>query len=82
MVLPADYTSFTQDEASKEQVGVQEDKYEVRSLRANAYGYFELWRRWNYLFSYEYKGFDQVPGTADWQPATSSLPRPSRASAR
>ncbi len=67
-ILPADYTTFTQDQASKQQVGIQDDSYEVRSFRLSAFGYFELWRRWNYLLSYEYKGFDQIPGTANWQP--------------
>ena len=66
-VLPADYTMFSQDQTSRDQVGVQHDKYEIRSMRANAYGYFELWRRWTYLVSYEYKGLDHTPGTAIWQ---------------
>ena len=68
-VLPADFTSFTQNAASTEQVGVQDDKYEVRSMRLNAYGYFEFMRRWNYLFSYEYKGFDRTPSEANWAPS-------------
>jgi phosphate-selective porin len=67
-ILPADYTTFTQDRASKEQVGIQDDTYQVRSFRLSSYGYFELLRRWSYLLSYEYKGFAQIPGTANWQP--------------
>lgn len=67
-VLPADYTSFSQDQPSRDQVGVQQDKFQVRSLRVSAYGYFEFYRRWNYLVSYEYKGFDRIPDTALWQP--------------
>jgi phosphate-selective porin len=65
VLLPADYTTFDQDAASKAQVGNQRDEFEARSLRLSARGHFELFRRWNYLFSYEYKGFDQT-STADW----------------
>jgi phosphate-selective porin len=66
VALPADYTSFSQDANSKEQVGTQKDTYEVRSLRLMMRGYFELFRHWDYVLSYEYKGFDSDPGTADW----------------
>jgi phosphate-selective porin len=55
-----DYTSFEQDAASLGQVGDQDDEFEVRSFRVSARGHFELWRRWNYMASYEYKGFDQT----------------------
>jgi phosphate-selective porin OprO and OprP len=65
VVMPADYTSFAQDAASKAQVGNQQDEFEARSLRVMARGHFELFRRWNYVLSYEYKGFDQT-STADW----------------
>jgi len=65
-ILPLDYTTFTQNAASKEQVGVQDDTVEVRSFRLSAYGFFEIWRRWNYLVSYEYKGFDRDPGEPNW----------------
>jgi len=63
--MPADYTTFDQDDASRAQVGNQQDEFEARSLRVMARGHFELWRRWNYVASYEYKGFDQT-STADW----------------
>jgi phosphate-selective porin len=66
-ILPADYTWFSQNAASVAQVGVQQDQYQVRSLRGSAYGYFELWRHWNYLVSYEYDGFGRDPGTDIWQ---------------
>jgi phosphate-selective porin len=65
VLLPADYTTFDQDAASKAQVGNQHDEFEARSLRLMARGHFELFRKWNYVVSYEYKGFDQT-STADW----------------
>jgi len=65
VVMPADYTTFDQDAASKSQVGNQQDEFEVRSLRLMARGYFELFRKWNYVVSYEYKGFDQT-SVDDW----------------
>jgi phosphate-selective porin OprO/OprP len=58
--LPADYTFFDQDAESITQVGEQEDQYEVRSLRFMARGHFEFLRKWNYMVSYEYKGFDKT----------------------
>lgn len=64
-ILPADYTSFTQDPTSVHQVGLQDDKHEVRSARLTARGYVDLGRQWDYVFSYEYKGFDQT-STANW----------------
>jgi len=65
VVMPMDYTSFDQDANSKQQVGNQEDELEARSLRLSARGHFELFRNWNYMISYEYKGFDQT-STDDW----------------
>jgi phosphate-selective porin len=65
VIMPADYTTFDQDEASKAQLGNQRDEFEARSLRLMARGHFELFRKWNYVASYEYKGFDQT-STADW----------------
>jgi phosphate-selective porin OprO and OprP len=65
VVMPMDYTSFDQDERSKDQVGNQRDELEARSLRLSARGHFELFRTWNYLLSYEYKGFDQTSAD-DW----------------
>jgi phosphate-selective porin len=65
VIMPADYTTFDQDAASKAQVGNQRDEFEARSLRLMARGHFELFRKWNYVASYEYKGFDQT-STADW----------------
>jgi len=65
VLLPADYTTFDQDADSKAQVGNQRDEFEARSLRLMARGHFEFFRKWNYVLSYEYKGFDQT-STADW----------------
>ena len=65
VVMPMDYTSFEQDARSKVQVGNQQDELEVRSLRLSARGHFELFRTWNYMLSYEYKGFDQT-SVDDW----------------
>jgi phosphate-selective porin OprO/OprP len=65
VVMPMDYTSFDQDARSKAQVGNQQDELEARSLRLSARGHFELFRTWNYMLSYEYKGFDQT-STDDW----------------
>jgi len=65
VVMPMDYTSFDQDARSKAQVGNQQDELEARSLRLSARGHFELFRTWNYMASYEYKGFDQT-STDDW----------------
>jgi phosphate-selective porin len=60
-----DYTTFDQDAASRQQVGEQEDKGEVRSFRVSARGFFELFLKWDYFASYEYKGFDQT-SEEDW----------------
>jgi phosphate-selective porin OprO/OprP len=65
VVMPMDYTTFDQDARSKEQVGNQQDELEARSLRLSARGHFELFRTWNYMLSYEYKGFDQT-SLDDW----------------
>lgn len=64
-LLPADYTSFNQDANSKSQVGNQQDEFEARSMRLSVRGTFELFRKWNYFVSYEYKGFDQT-SPSDW----------------
>jgi phosphate-selective porin OprO and OprP len=59
VVLLGDYTAFDQDATSIAQSGAQDDRFEVRGARLLARGHFEAWRRWNYMASYEYKGFDQ-----------------------
>ena len=65
-LLAGDYTTFEQDAASYQQVGLQEDDFEARSLRLMARGHWELFRRWNYLFSYEYNGFDRDAKEPYW----------------
>lgn len=60
-----DYTSFDQDSANRTQVGNQQDDFEVRSFRVSARGHYEFLRRWEYMASYEYKGFDQT-SVEDW----------------
>lgn len=60
-----DYTTFDQDDNSRQQVGTQEDKFEVRSFRVSVRGHFELLTHWDYFASYEYKGFDQT-SEDDW----------------
>jgi len=58
-----DYTWFSQDEPSIEQVGVQDDAFQIRSGRIQARG--KIFARtaapWRYLFSFEYRGFDSNP---------------------
>lgn len=76
VALPADYTSFKQDQNSKDQIGDQKDTYEVRSLRLMARGYFELGRHWDYVPSYEYKGLIPIPTPTAGRRRTSSC-RPS-----
>jgi len=71
-LLAGDYTSFKQDAESKAQVGNQRDEFEARSLRLMARGYFELFRKWNYVLSYEYKGFDQT-SASDWNVTDAKL---------
>src|SRR5262245_11008792 len=58
-----DYTWFGQDPASVDQVGFQDDAFQVRSGRAMARGtLFNDWSRpWKFLVSFEYRGFDSNP---------------------
>jgi phosphate-selective porin len=72
VVMPADYTTFSQDDASIRQVGEQDDKWEARSIRLMARGHVEFGRRWNYVLSYEYKGFDKN-SDANWSTTDVSL---------
>lgn len=65
-LLAGDYTTFEQDRPSYEQVGLQEDQFEARSLRLMVRGHWELFRRWNYVFSYEYNGFDRDATEPYW----------------
>jgi phosphate-selective porin OprO/OprP len=58
-----DYTFLSQDQESLDQVGVQEDSFDVRSGRIQARGalFAEKAQPWRYLVSFEYKGFDSDP---------------------
>ena len=67
-----DYTDFGQDDESIQQVGVQDDAWQARSIRAMVRGHFDLWRKWNYVISYEYKGFDK-DSDANWSSTDISL---------
>jgi phosphate-selective porin OprO and OprP len=65
LVVLVDYTDFSQDDESIQQVGLQEDAWQARSIRFMARGHFDLWRKWNYIVAYEYKGFDKN-NEANW----------------
>jgi phosphate-selective porin OprO/OprP len=56
-----DYTWFTQDQASVDQVGVQENDFDIRSARIMARGTIGSKYVVRYLFSFEYRGFDSDP---------------------
>ena len=56
-----DYTWFTQDQASLDQVGVQENDFDIRSARIMARGTIGSKYVVRYLFSFEYRGFDSDP---------------------
>src|SRR5262249_52625350 len=66
LAVLGDYTWFTQNAASLEQVGVQDDKAEFRSFRVMLHGTFRLFTEWQYMFSYEYKGFDHNDDDPNW----------------
>ncbi len=72
-----DYTWFAQDQASLDQVGEQEDAWDIRSARILARG--ELFRNhakpWTYLVSFEYRGFDTDPDN-DWSFTDISITAP------
>ena len=58
-----DYTWFTQDQASVDQVGVQEDDFDIRSARIMARGTIFAHSKHapRYLVAFEYRGFDSDP---------------------
>ena len=58
-----DYTFLSQDEENIDQVGVQEDAFQVRLGRIQARGtiFANEAHPWRYLFSFEYKGLDSDP---------------------
>lgn len=62
-----DYEWFSQDQASIEQVGVQDNAPDIRSARIQLRGnlFARRQRPWKYLVSFEYRGFDSDPDQ-DW----------------
>ncbi len=58
-----DYTWFTQDQASFDQVGVQENDFDIRSARIMARGTIFAHSKHapRYLVAFEYRGFDSDP---------------------
>jgi phosphate-selective porin OprO/OprP len=56
-----DYTWLTQDQASVDQVGAQEDDFDIRSARIMARGTFGRGCKVRYLLAFEYRGFDSDP---------------------
>ena len=58
-----DYTWFTQDQASVDQVGVQDDEFDIRSGRVMARGTIFAGAKNppRFLVAFEYKGFDSDP---------------------
>jgi phosphate-selective porin OprO/OprP len=58
-----DYTWLTQDQESTDQVGVQDDEFDIRSGRVMARGtiFASSKHASRYLVAFEYKGFDSDP---------------------
>jgi len=61
LVTLVDYTGFTQDAASVDQVGTQLDQWEARSLRLMLRGSVGSTYTARYLVAGEYKGFESDP---------------------
>jgi len=62
-----DYSIFSQDQASLDQVGEQQNTFQVRSGRIQLRGdlFHSNAHPWRYLFSIEYRGLDNDP-TSTW----------------
>lgn len=54
-----DYNVNIQDETSKQQVGEQESRFDIRSARIMGRGKINFKRPWSYLISIEYRGLDR-----------------------
>jgi phosphate-selective porin len=52
-----DYTFFSQDDDSKEQVGRQDNKFDVRVVRTAAYGMLKFMGPWSYVFILEHNDY-------------------------
>ncbi len=72
LVLIADYTAFSQDEANLSQVGTHRNEWDDRAARLMFRGGLG---KVNYLVAGEYKGFDTDPETT-WQVTDVSLTFP------
>jgi phosphate-selective porin OprO/OprP len=55
-----DYTTWDQDQQSVDQVGIQEDEFEVRSLRFLFAGTLDFMGPWSYVVALESNRFDQA----------------------
>ncbi|KLT67719.1 OprO/OprP family phosphate-selective porin [Flavobacterium sp. ABG] len=55
-----DYNTSFQDQDSKNQVGPQENRFDIRSARVMLSGKINFKNPWKYLISVEYKGFDRA----------------------
>jgi phosphate-selective porin len=60
-VLIGDYTDFEQDQPSIDQVGRQDDEWDLRAARMILRGAINFKNPWQYFFAFEYKGFDTEP---------------------
>jgi phosphate-selective porin OprO/OprP len=54
-----DYNANYQDNDSKNQVGNQESRWDIRSARIMARGKINFKTKWSYLLSFEYRGLDR-----------------------
>ena len=72
-----DYTWFSQDQDSVDQVGVQEDTHDWRSARVQMRGtlFNNRSHPWKFLVSFEYRGFDTDPDN-NWSWTDVSLTMP------
>ena len=68
LVLLADYTHFSQDAESVEQVGIQDSAWESRAVRLILRGHVGRTYKVNYLWSLEYNGLKYLD-TQLWQVA-------------
>jgi phosphate-selective porin len=77
MPIVIDYTAFTQDSNSVDQVGEQVDQWDLRTIRLMSVGTLKLRHPVHYFVSVELKGPDHVlsgqsdVGFTDWYVATS-----------
>jgi phosphate-selective porin OprO/OprP len=71
-----DYDAFWQDPASIQQVGRQDDQWDIRSFRVSVGGKLKFKLPLKYFVSAEYKGLDRPPGAAGWGTTDVSLAAP------